>query len=339
MDITKNAECYKYEDKTINALILQNKGEEDRFFSAKDVLTACGYKQTKKKQIETFLKKNISEDFFIEVSDELFINLGGICELMMISKKEECIKFRRWVCSEILTKRQAIKDTSLPLSKDKGESSRNEDRSKGEVLEQIGDEYIYIATSKNYAKENIFKVGGSGSDESFEKRIIGYNTGRPVADKMFFCYKIKVLKFTEIEKRLRSLCSEIKGEQNEMYNIHLDYLIPLIESVVRGYNGEQKILSAYLNDKDIKNRPPAEVEDIFNKKDAFVFSIGDDGNYSDADKLKIWSVIHKILIELTIKGQPKTRTSLFDMMESEGHKFNRRDMWKLVKELKIDIKY
>ena len=92
-------------------------------------------------------------------------------------------------------------------------------------------EYVYIATSKNYAKLNIFKIGKT---KSFQTRIHGYNTGRDSDDAFYYVYIMKCVDCTSLENMIFSRLKNFKyidrygKERNEMYRIHYDYIVKII---------------------------------------------------------------------------------------------------------------
>jgi len=320
--------------------------DEVNFFSAKTIFTACGYKQNTRKQIENILKKYLNDTQIKDFNEELYISESGLYELMMVSRKEECVAFRRWVCSNVLpslrnkpapTPALAPPITSLNTSLNVFKEKEKE--------EELGMQIIYIATTPTYQEKNIFKVGGCASIELLPKRLISYNTGRPEADLMFFCYRINVLNYHSVESRLKTLAKDIKKEPNEMYNIHFDTLLELIAAVIHGLNTEFQALEKYLTSREILDkRPPAKVEDILKKIVPYNFIVVPGTNtYSDQDRLKIMEIVHNVIYSSSLSATERvsgriTRMQIFQSMETLGHKFNRKDMWACIRTMKLSVK-
>lgn len=109
------------------------------------------------------------------------------------------------------------------------------------------DQYIYIATSRNYAKQNIFKVGMS---KTVEKRLSGYQTGRASNDKFSYVYLMKCVDAKAMEQliftRLKSFSYE---DSREMFQIHFETLKDIL-SIFEKFENESfeninKLLSKY----------------------------------------------------------------------------------------------
>lgn len=64
------------------------------------------------------------------------------------------------------------------------------------------DQYIYVASSRNYAKKNIFKVGMT---KHLEKRMTGYQTGRCAEDKFMYLHIVKCVDARALEQMILSI--------------------------------------------------------------------------------------------------------------------------------------
>lgn len=96
---------------------------------------------------------------------------------------------------------------------------------------------IYIATTKAYAKQNRFKVGGVKSRTLLKGRLATYNTGRPVGDKMYFAYISETTDYHHLEQRIKKIIAD-HIDADEMYSLHYDSLHPLIEYLADRFNDE-----------------------------------------------------------------------------------------------------
>jgi predicted nuclease with TOPRIM domain len=99
------------------------------------------------------------------------------------------------------------------------------------------DQIIYIATTKAYAKQNRFKVGGVKSRALLKGRLATYNTGRPVGDKMYFAYISETTDYQHLEQRVKKIIGD-HIDADEMYSLHYDSLHPLIEYLADRFNEE-----------------------------------------------------------------------------------------------------
>ncbi len=84
------------------------------------------------------------------------------------------------------------------------------------------DQYIYIATSRNYAKQNVFKVGMT---KMLEKRMTGYQTGRVSDDKFAYMYIMKCVDAKSLEQLIFTRLEPFRYEDSrELFQIHFDTL-------------------------------------------------------------------------------------------------------------------
>jgi prophage antirepressor-like protein len=99
------------------------------------------------------------------------------------------------------------------------------------------DQIIYIATTKTYAKQNRFKIGGVKSRSLLRGRLSTYNTGRPVGDKMYFAYLAETTDYQHLEQRIKRIIGD-HIDTNEMYNLHYDSVQPLVEYLADRFDEE-----------------------------------------------------------------------------------------------------
>ena len=84
------------------------------------------------------------------------------------------------------------------------------------------DQYVYIATSRNYAKQNVFKVGMT---KLLEKRMGGYQTGRISDDKFSYVYLMKCVDAKAIEQLIFTRLKPFSYEDSrELFQIHFETL-------------------------------------------------------------------------------------------------------------------
>jgi sugar-specific transcriptional regulator TrmB len=99
------------------------------------------------------------------------------------------------------------------------------------------DQIIYIATTKTYAKQNRFKIGGVKSRSLLRGRLSTYNTGRPLGDKMYFAYLAETTDYQHLEQRIKRIIGD-HIDTNEMYNLHYDSIQPLVEYLADRFDEE-----------------------------------------------------------------------------------------------------
>ena len=92
------------------------------------------------------------------------------------------------------------------------------------------DQIIYIATTKAYAKQNRFKVGGVKSKSLLKSRLSTYNSGRPAGDKMYYAFITDTVNYNHLEQRINFILGDHKDtKEAEVYILHYNHLQPFIE--------------------------------------------------------------------------------------------------------------
>lgn len=242
------------------------------WYYANQITQALGYKDCKQA-----IKDNVdSED--IKTREELegscppgvqmktkFINEAGVYQLVVKSKNSVAKEFQRRYRESIgsvaslhrslCEKQQQIqeRDDQLRIKEEeiaRMQQEREEERSKMLQLKQLMQrkieilekkEYVYIATSALYMKQNYFKVGGT----KCKTRISGYNTGRPDEDKYFYLLVRECTNYKVVEDLVSLFLSQHKPNDNaEMYNIHYDDLAENVNSIVDYCNSRVDHLNA-----------------------------------------------------------------------------------------------
>ena len=94
------------------------------------------------------------------------------------------------------------------------------------------DEYIYVMTSKNYAKQNIFKVGMT---KDLDGRIRQYQVGRADNDKFHYVFIMNCVSAKYLEQMIFNRLeffkyyNENNKSSNELYEIHYEILIKILK--------------------------------------------------------------------------------------------------------------
>jgi prophage antirepressor-like protein len=130
------------------------------------------------------------------------------------------------------------------------------------------DQIIYIATTKAYAKQNRFKIGGVKSRSLLKPRLCTYNTGRSDGDKMYFAFITETTDYHHLEQRINKIIGDHKEHIGaEMYNLHYDSLYPLIEYLADRFDEEikyHKVLFDKLIKETLNKDPTVPVPLILN---------------------------------------------------------------------------
>lgn len=155
------------------------------------------------------------------------------------------------------------------------------------IQERKLDEYIYIATSRNYIKHSIFKVGRTCTPE---KRISGYRTGRCNDDKFEYVYLMRCSDGRATEQAIFSHLDSFRYEVNrELIQAPFDFLRETLdrfsefeESMVERYNRSLQEMHTKESSIDLK------LEDL---------AIGNIDRYL-AKKFNIDTYVPEVVIEL-----------------------------------------
>jgi hypothetical protein len=106
---------------------------------------------------------------------------------------------------------------------------------------------VYIATSRSFANQNRFKVGGVESLEKLESRLCTYNSRSSTGDLFYYAEWFLVHKHSDIETRLGNLLGKFREKRNkEMYVLNYAKLLQILEYIVNHYNEETDEINDHL---------------------------------------------------------------------------------------------
>jgi prophage antirepressor-like protein len=207
------------------------------------------------------------------------------------------------------------------------------------------DEIIYIATTKAYAKQNRFKIGGVKSRSLLKPRLCTYNTGRSDGDKMYFAFITETTDYHHLEQRINKIIGDHKEHTGaEMYNLHYDSLYPLIEYLADRFDDEikyHKVLFDKLIKETLNKDPTVPVPLILNGaeykkyKDGVAVStqILDFDEMDENAKKKFVSTIFQDFA--TFKGEDALFRKDFEkyVIQNAKAKFNKRVLWSYLKQI------
>ena len=189
------------------------------------------------------------------------------------------------------------------------------------------DQIIYIATTKAYANQNRFKVGGVKSRALLRGRLSTYNTGRPIGDKMYFAFITETTDYQHLEQRVKRVIGD-HIDTNEMYNLHYDSLQPLVEYLSDRFDEEVAYHKSLFETlvKDTVTKDPRVPEPIllngaeFRKiRNGQVVSVQllDFDEMSEEDKSDF---VKEVLEEFSVlKGEEPLKRKEFEMYVSNNH--------------------
>jgi prophage antirepressor-like protein len=207
------------------------------------------------------------------------------------------------------------------------------------------DEIIYIATTKAYAKQNRFKIGGVKSRSLLKPRLCTYNTGRSDGDKMYFAFITETTDYHHLEQRINKIIGDHKEHTGaEMYNLHYDSLYPLIEYLADRFDDEikyHKVLFDKLIKETLNKDPTVPVPLILNGaeykkyKDGVAVStqVLDFDEMDENTKKKFVSVIFQDFVDF--KGEDALFRKDFEkyVIQNAKAKFNKRVLWSYLKQI------
>ena len=251
------------------------------WFCGKDVADILGYV----KPTESLRKHVDSDDkcsfknIFLKVSSNqgypeqankndlktIYINESGLYSLIIRSKLESAKAFKKWITSEVLPSirkngyyvsknissekitqlEQELNTTKLALKEsDKRITKLNRFVKVAQDLKK--EECFYIATSKLYSQNNLFKYGGVANMKELSGRLNTYNTGRPESDLYFYTKLYKCHNYRHIESTLAMLAKYFKDKidgRKEMIHMRYDCLVELIEFIVGNHDKDIKFIN------------------------------------------------------------------------------------------------
>lgn len=105
---------------------------------------------------------------------------------------------------------------------------------------------LYIATSKNYAKNDRFKIGGVSSVKQLKKRLSCYNTRSASGDEWYYCDFFNVTNFRHVESRLKEIIGRFRDKKNkEIYVLNYHDLKYMVNTICLNFKNETEL--AYIN--------------------------------------------------------------------------------------------
>jgi phage anti-repressor protein len=114
---------------------------------------------------------------------------------------------------------------------------------------------FYIATSKIYAAQNIFKPGciDNIGDKHLKSRLAQYNTGKTGDDLFFFCHVEEVHAAKELDYKLKKLLQQLKYNcKKEMVVVHYNSLIKIVRHVSANHTEDYEYFNTFIESGEYK---------------------------------------------------------------------------------------
>jgi hypothetical protein len=200
------------------------------------------------------------------------------------------------------------------------------------------DEIIYISTSKAYANQNRFKIGGVESMTKLKPRFSNYNGRSSVDDEWYYSDIFKVASFKAAEKRIEDIIGRFREKKSkEIYLMHYSNLRQQIEWIcehyeddVDNFNEELDILINNLNRHHLRPIVPPPYQGTSATITRIINGIPINTTIESTieDKFKDKIKVYLDTLEPTITEIRRT-----DLFEQVPFNFNKIEAWRWLKEI------
>ena len=311
------------------------------------------------------LGKSNLENISYNEGKTVYINEAGLYSLIMGSRTPMAKQFRSLVCKEILpairkygtysinkqletaTKQleklsieSKVKDNQIAQQSEKLVRAERKALRITKFMSRIDtkdrkDEWIYIATSHQYASNRVFKIG---STERLMKRIGPYNCGRLASDQIYYAWAKPCYKSKDVDQHIQKLLSSFKDkEKSEMYvGISFTILCEILTVIIDNYDKSQEYVYDF-----IKNRleTSAEEDDGEPPKPldlkSITYNFGEHSetvNLTHASDQEVKNELILIINRLRKDGEPLefTRKELVEELQKK-YQGDQRSIWTAMK--------
>ncbi|AAG02900.1 MTG motif gene family protein [Betaentomopoxvirus amoorei] len=228
----------------------------------------------------------------------------------------------------------------LKLEKDKAE--RRSLRLKEKFIEEKklrSDQIIYISTSKSYAAQNRFKIGGVENNNLIKPRLSTYNSRSAEGDEWYYTYIKNINNYKHFENRFWSVMSSFRDKKDkEIIVLYYNDLINIFNFISENYNEDieyfNKNVKIFIDNID---NDKYYIPEPFNIELVNICSIKN----GKIDNKLIVATKEIIIDEIKDYFKNKIKSNQYEINRKElnkhidkKYKFNKRDLWNLTKEVK-----
>jgi prophage antirepressor-like protein len=200
------------------------------------------------------------------------------------------------------------------------------------------DEVIYISTSRAYATQNRFKVGGVEHVDKLKSRFATYNGRSAAGDEWYFSDIFKVASFKACEKRIEDVLGRFRDKkEKEMYVMHyvdlsryLDFICEHYENELETFNEELNDLIANLNRRHLEPTIPKPYEGTTAIITRIVKGVPTNTRIESSVEELFKQRIRLYLDSLPSSTEELKRVELFERIPFQ---FNRNEGWKWLKQV------
>src|SRR5579864_8393052 len=200
------------------------------------------------------------------------------------------------------------------------------------------DEVIYISTSRAYAAQNRFKVGGVEHVDKLKSRFATYNGRSAAGDEWYFSDIFKVASFKACEKRIEDVLGRFRDKkEKEMYVMHyvdlsryLDFICEHYENELETFNKELNDLIANLNRRHLEPTIPKPYEGTTAIITRIVKGVPTNTRIESSVEELFKQRIRLYLDSLPSSIEELKRAELFERIPFQ---FNRNEGWKWLKQV------
>jgi prophage antirepressor-like protein len=200
------------------------------------------------------------------------------------------------------------------------------------------DEVIYISTSRAYAAQNRFKVGGVEHVDKLKSRFATYNGRSAAGDEWYFSDIFKVASFKACEKRIEDVLGRFRDKkEKEMYVMHyvdlsryLDFICEHYENELETFNEELNDLIANLNRRHLEPTIPKPYEGTTAIITRIVKGVPTNTRIESSVEELFKQRIRLYLDSLPSSTEELKRVELFERIPFQ---FNRNEGWKWLKQV------
>jgi hypothetical protein len=313
------------------------------------------------KEIQTIPKNNIERKRWICMEPRAFKNTilmlntenAGLVRQYYLNLEEAMFAYGEYTMNFLVDRRDlelsqameqlAIKDTELEQEKEarvkaERKAIRINKFMKRITIKENKAEWIYIATTKFYSRERIFKPG---STIRLSSRIGPYNTGRPVEDAYYYCWAMRCYNSKDVDYHIQKLLADFKHKDNAelVVGIKFSDLKDILTFIVNNYDASVDYINNFIRTRmdaslEEEDEPPPRLD-----YKRFTVQIGEHTETIDLEEEESDSVREAFEdILLSLKEQEDSEMLVLqrkDLMTRLSNKTNapKKDLWYQIKEL------